>query len=749
MTRQASPRCSAFRSCCIGIVRIPQSVWLHVSREGADKLHAVNFATDAEREAVKRDNRGLAQEAYRSINFVCWRRSALIVLCTAIIFHVSISLWNIKHAHDQYVRLERLSVSHFNIDFVAWREGALDPENGTEPEVSCFRVERSLEGNLTSLSDLLKAPPIPGVGSIAKSVVMKKDPKLSCGALRDAHGDAACSSSLGLMLAMYTVDFTSGCPWSDFCKMPFHHACPVQCGSYGTAMCRDPGNLVVEGYARFSRSFAMALYRSLQAQAAQVTITRSYLMALLNICGLVSLFLALCRWTHWARSQRLVMVSWCLLFLAPFVLSSVPVRLFLQADEADGYIKDFLHVSREFWKPEEGTKGGSKADLLPSCEELRGAAMGTDSYRMFSTYKNSLRDACKKCPGGGWSTWFDWRCYVFSFGEKNLASKSDITKVCNEYQEGSREFDNAVEEFCEVSRAYVEQREQQAHGTAKGWSKFVQSNEKYGEYGWKHAKILMESSIGLGDAMSMLLVLFPAALSVAPALLQASTFVKRLLPESSFPGVMIVLLPWLYTPMTWAVFNAFAQGVGDLSLTAGLIAVACAPMFYTIVGRSRGIEAPMNAQRASSIFFQVSLGMNVLSVVGLALVLIGMKNTSDAILERAAAADLLEPFQGFVYEELLEVTKIERVSQLISALLFPLFKVTCAWVVKKNTNCLAAVDFIVQQITNQHQFDNMVMLRDTLQNRGMLTNMGARSIIALSSTKDREMDGMVELSKLR
>jgi hypothetical protein len=473
-------------------------------------------------------------------------------------------------------------------------------------------------------------------------------------------------------------------------------------------------------------------------------------MAALNVCGFLSLSLALCRWTCWARSQRLVMVSWCLLFLAPFMLSSVPVRVFLEADEADGHIKKFLNVSREFWKPEEGTKGGNPADMLPSCEELRGAAKGTDHYKMFERYKNSLRDACKKCPRGGWSTWFDWRCYVFSFGQKKSgASKNDIRKVCNDYREGSREFDNAVEEFCEVSRTYAEQREQQAHGTAHGWSSYFQSNEKYGEYGWTHAKILMESSIGLGDAMSMLLVLFPAALSVAPALLQASTFVKRLLPESSFPGVMIVLLPWLYTPMTWAVFNAFAQGVGDLSLTAGLIAVACAPMFYTIVGRSRGIEAPMTAQRASSIFFQVNVGVYALSLVGLVLVGYGMKNTTEAIMERAAAADLLEPFEGFLYDELLEVRNRTSPLDLVVALMFPLFKVTIAWIVKKNINCLASIDFIVQQITNQHQFDNMVMLRDTLQDRGMLTNMGAKSIIALSSTKDREMDGMVELSKLR
>lgn len=224
---------------------------------------------------------------------------------------------------------------------------------------------------------------------------------------------------------------------------------------------------------------------------------------------------------------------------------------------------------------------------------------------------------------------------------------------------------------------------------------------------------------------------------------------KRLLPESSFPGVMIVLLPWLYTPLSWALFNAFAQGVGDLSLTAGLIAVACAPMFYTIVGRNRGIEAPMTAQRAHSIFFQVNLGVYLFSLVGLVLIVIGMKNTTEAIMERAEAADLLEPFQGFVYDELLEVSKIERASDLIMALWFPVFKVTIAWIVKKNINCLSSVDFIVQQITNQHQFDNMIILRENLQDRGMLTNMGAKSIIALSSTKDREMDGMVELSKVR
>merc|ERR1711963_107480 len=116
-------------------------------------------------------------------------------------------------------------------------------------------------------------------------------------------------------------------------------------------------------------------------------------------------------------------------------------------------------------------------------------------------------------------------------------------------------------------------------------------------------------------------------------------FVKQLLPESSLPGVVIVLMPWLYAPVTWAFYNTVAQLVGDPHLTVGLILLSFGPMFYTMIGYKQKVVAPMDVESANRILNTMKWSMTAFSIVALTFIAFSMLSVGKVIEERATRVD--------------------------------------------------------------------------------------------------------------
>ena len=79
---------------------------------------------------------------------------------------------------------------------------------------------------------------------------------------------------------------------------------------------------------------------------------------------------------------------------------------------------------------------------------------------------------------------------------------------------------------------------------------------------------------------------------MAPGLIRGSLKVKLLVPQSSIPGMFILLLPWLYCPLVWAIYNLVYQLVGNVVLMAGLLILAFTPMAYFVVGSVLHVSKP-------------------------------------------------------------------------------------------------------------------------------------------------------------
>ena len=127
--------------------------------------------------------------------------------------------------------------------------------------------------------------------------------------------------------------------------------------------------------------------------------------------------------------------------------------------------------------------------------------------------------------------------------------------------------------------------------------------------------------ISLYNALFMFKTLMPAAVALAPAMLRGALKVKVLVPQSSIPGMFVVILPWLYCPLVWVIYNLIAQVVGDPFLMYGLLCQAFAPMVaYVVFGTMMHVTQPMDDEKIMTVtkrLGRANLTMTILAMGGI------------------------------------------------------------------------------------------------------------------------------------
>jgi hypothetical protein len=109
----------------------------------------------------------------------------------------------------------------------------------------------------------------------------------------------------------------------------------------------------------------------------------------------------------------------------------------------------------------------------------------------------------------------------------------------------------------------------------------------------------VELTIGLVHALMSFQVMVPAAISLAPGLIRGAMRAKTLVPQSSIPGMFILMLPWLYCPLVWCLYNIVFQLLGNLIMLMGLLLLAYGPMTYFVLGAppAAGLAPSASPQR--------------------------------------------------------------------------------------------------------------------------------------------------------
>ncbi|GMH68808.1 hypothetical protein TL16_g05011 [Triparma laevis f. inornata] len=130
-------------------------------------------------------------------------------------------------------------------------------------------------------------------------------------------------------------------------------------------------------------------------------------------------------------------------------------------------------------------------------------------------------------------------------------------------------------------------------------------------------------SASVYNAFTMFRLALPVALCIGPALLRGALRTKLLVPQSATPGLFIQLLPWLYCPIVWCLFNFIFQLIGNVWLLPGLLLLAYIPMTYFIVGVRQELSKPMTKQAINLVIFWLDIFALFASIIAYSLLAYG------------------------------------------------------------------------------------------------------------------------------
>jgi len=185
----------------------------------------------------------------------------------------------------------------------------------------------------------------------------------------------------------------------------------------------------------------------------------------------------------------------------------------------------------------------------------------------------------------------------------------------------------------------------------------------------------------------------PAAVAIAPALLRGALTVKQLVPQSTIPGMFVILLPWLYCPLVWCLYNIVFQLTGTLALFFGLLLLAFGPMLYSILGMVFHITKPMDDSSVRKVVLKMNYAQVLLITVALGLCgffAFGQEGTHRALTKKGIE----------------EFFTPSATTQLVFST-----------IAKYLVTTIAGVDFVVGEITSQRDFE---VFLQTGQDRGTL-----------------------------
>ena len=99
---------------------------------------------------------------------------------------------------------------------------------------------------------------------------------------------------------------------------------------------------------------------------------------------------------------------------------------------------------------------------------------------------------------------------------------------------------------------------------------------------------------------------------------------KVLVPQASTAGMFVILVPWLYAPVLWCLFNFAFQYGGNWYLLPGFIILAFTPMVYFFVGAYYQVPRPMSRRRVLGLFRNSVLIVSVFLFFGYSFVIGGL-----------------------------------------------------------------------------------------------------------------------------
>lgn len=420
----------------------------------------------------------------------------------------------------------------------------------------------------------------------------------------------------------------------------------------------------------------------------------------LTIVALLAIVLAQWTWAKYKTSRKLMLVAWLFAFAVPFAVSAAPTRTLINWDRFDNQTNSFITGFALHFKMD-----AKAAQITSGCTELT----SPNNENSLATSRAQLSRLCSMIPDNAVGN--------FLSGGKANKAKQQCVQVKALLNDGK--VDQALatgKEMCgEVLDAI---------------STLGTENEKDLEFVQVASDLMVKAKLGAELGISLYTALWavkamlPAAVALAPALMRGALKIKVLIPQSSIPGMLVVLLPWLYCPMLWIVYSVVFQMVGDMVLFVGLAILAFAPLFTHFgLGMCLHVPKPTDDSRILFIVRVMSVASSILSLVSLTMIgyfVFGRKGDHQGIANDVMRNLLNDP------------------SKMVGILAATMFK----WFV----TTIAGVDFVVGEIAAQRSYE--IYLETGSTERGVagikkVWNMGQEErlkIKGMMNDRDERLD---------
>ena len=441
----------------------------------------------------------------------------------------------------------------------------------------------------------------------------------------------------------------------------------------------------LESFASYSKRFSMVVLARLALQPMWASCALHAAVLLLALSGFVSLALALLQWDRYAKSRQKVLIGWLLIFMGPALISVVPLRVFVDWTAASGALNDYREMFEQHFNID-----AAEAAITTACDAAAGDGTASSDDRGVIT--GAIDEVCgtidEQLPRGlRLHHQFEASvgCWIFQGTiRRTLVDRTydfaPAHEACDQARElkTSEDDRNALEKVQEACAVYMEVSSAKPGGNA---GRLMNQAKSFTD------KVLTTSELMLGatHAVRTFKLLLPAALSIGPGLLRGSVKVKTFIPQSSIPGMFITLLPWLYTPLVWTLYNIGFQLVGDPYMLAGLFFLAFGPMIYYVIGVKMQVALPMADEKIKRWLWWTSLQgklISVLAYLALGYWALFVENNANQVLETLRAMELAD----------ISIATV--------------LGVVCSTLMSFLLTTLAATDFMVGETAEQRELEN-------------------------------------------
>jgi hypothetical protein len=694
----------------------------HFARSRTVDVHQDALASDAEKKLIRQHYPSSSSRVSVQapiVNYLVWRRSASLVLFCTLSVSCVLALISIHRINAN--EIEFWTKSRFDANYEKWRGDQVD----RLPDVSCGNLDADFDAWLSALVDKLSGTP----AEVAVQLyVMRDNPAKSCADII-TRGTLCNKDTVDEALGQHVFQYRF-CLNPEFCNLPVEYVCPKACkrSFKEPDTCKDTRELHESlSYLAFTVGFYKSIVYKLLHEGTKIKVLEAWVHLAIQLVALSALIGSMHLWPEWPKSRARMWRVALALFAAPFLASFFPTRLFVSMDEIDDNIHDFVITSRQHYDVHSKLN-----EVIPAITDVCNRP-ATDLRNTFNEEVKSMMDSlCAEV--GEVSSIIPDRMLFWK------APLPGLRNGCNNLRGAGDNVEKNIRAIQQVCRGLEETFDRVARGSDGKHEEIY----RYVDEAIRLARDAGLSIYGVKCAFESFIVLWPLAASCIPGLLEGAAMVKRMSPEASVPGLFLLSLPFVYTPMVWPFYNIAVEFSGNAWLLIAVVFVSAYPLVLAIIGIRGHITAPMIEEDVRNVFDQTRRIQRVmLLVAGLALVCFivtaatairdRFKDTVDHTVVDAATEQIYEVVLG-------EFTKPWKGLLLLCS-------VTINYFVKKYIIKITASDWFVKETAEDRMFETMAENLQDLAAWLNNNNMEASMVGHLNKRREEHLDGLLDLNR--